>query len=101
MIYLPFEFTLFGQQWRVRAAKQYELSDLGLCKPDDFEIVIDTNQTAETKVHVLTHEIIHAIEQKLQLELNERQVDLLALGLVDLLRNNFMFFDYINLEDEE
>jgi hypothetical protein len=101
VIQLPFTFILFGQEWRVRAAKQHELTDLGICKPDDFEIVIDINQTAETKIHTLTHEVIHAMEQKLQLEMTERQVDLMALGLIDLLRNNPGFLDYIDLEEEQ
>lgn len=101
MIELPFTFELFGQQWRVRSSKPYELTDLGLCKPDDFEIVIDINQTAETKIHTLTHEVIHAIEQKLQLEMTEKQVDLISLGIIDLLRNNPNFLSYIDWEEEQ
>jgi hypothetical protein len=100
MIYLPFKFELFAQQWTVRAANPHEITDLGLCKADEFEIVINPAQTAESMIHTLTHELVHSIEMKLQLELTERQVDLLALGLVDLLRNNYDVFDYITSEQE-
>ena len=101
MIYLPFQFQLFNQTWHVRAARQHEITDLGLCNPDELEIIIN-NQNSESMTHTLTHEIVHAIEQKLQLELTERQVDLLALGLIDLIRSNILIFDYINkLENEQ
>jgi len=62
--------------------------DLGQTRPDLFEILLNPNQSPESMLHTLNHELLHAIELKLQLELTERQVDLLALGLIDLFRTN-------------
>jgi hypothetical protein len=86
---IPDTFTLFGQQWQIRTADAYELGDdLGQCRADQHEIVISPNQNAETLIHTILHELVHCIELKLDLELTERQVDLVALGLIDLFRNN-------------
>lgn len=101
MIYLPFTFKLFGQQWTVRTARPYEITDLGQCRPDDFEIIINPGQNNESLTHTLTHELVHAIEQKLHLNLTEDQVDLFALGLIDLIRNNNEILDYIISEENE
>ena len=86
---IPNQFKLFNQTWRIRLAQPMEISDdLGQCRPDLFEIVLNPNQSPESILHTLNHELIHAIEHKLQLELTERQVDLVALGLMDLFRSN-------------
>jgi Zn-dependent peptidase ImmA (M78 family) len=82
-------FRLFSQEWNVRYGRETELDDeLGLCLPDRREILIDERQNTDSKKHTLTHELIHAVEQKLLLNLTETQVDLLALGLLDLFKNN-------------
>lgn len=83
------EFRLFSQPWTVRYGKDTELTDeLGLCLPDKHLILIDENQNTASKKHTLTHELVHAVEQKLLLNLTETQVDLLALGLLQLFRDN-------------
>jgi len=89
MAQIPDTFTLFGQQWQIRTAEPYELGDdLGQCRADQHEIIISPNQNAETLIHTLLHELVHCIELKLDLDLTERQVDLIALGVIDLFRNN-------------
>lgn len=93
MIYLPQTFRLFNQTWHIRAARMGEIdTDLGQCRPDQLEIVINPNQTGGSMAHTLLHEIVHSIEQKLQLNLTEQQVDLMALGLLDLIRSQQEFF---------
>jgi len=86
---IPQQFRLFNQQWRIRWARTGELpEDLGQCRPDQLEIVLNPNQVKESVIHTLAHEMVHSIELKQQLELTERQVDLIALGLIDLIRGN-------------
>jgi len=86
---IPETFTLFNQRWQIRTAEQFELNDdLGQCRPDQFEIVLNANQSEESLRHTVLHELCHCIEQKLHLNLDERSVDLIALGLIDLLSNN-------------
>ena len=86
---VPETFTLFNQTWRIRPAEKFELQDdLGQCRPDQFEILVNTDQCEESLRHTLLHELVHCIEQKLHLEFSERQTDLIALGLIDMLSNN-------------
>ena len=80
---------LFGQNWQIRAATGVELpNELGECHSDRHEIVINASQTDQSAQHTILHELIHAIEEKLHLELTERQVDCLALGFIDLFEEN-------------
>jgi hypothetical protein len=82
-------FKLFSQAWQIKTGNAQELPDhLGLCLPDQRVILLDKNQDAESMRHTLLHELLHGIEQKLSLDMTEKQVDLLALGLLDLFRNN-------------
>ncbi len=83
---IPNKFKLFGQEWTIRIGTDLELDgDLGLCVTDDCLILLNTDQTETSIKHTITHEVIHAIEQKLHLALTETQVDLIALGLLDLM----------------
>lgn len=102
MIYLPQQFRLFGQTWHIRAARPNELSDCwGECRPDQLEVVINPNQHNAMLAHTLLHEIIHCIEQKLQLNMTEQQVDLVALGMLDLIRHSPDFFRQFGDQDGE
>jgi predicted Zn-dependent protease len=83
------KFKLFGQEWSIRMGTELELdTDLGRCVVDQNLILLNDTQTEASLRHTLTHELIHAVEQKLHLGLKEKQVDLLALGLLDLLSSN-------------
>jgi hypothetical protein len=82
---IPNKFKLFGQQWTIRIGTDLELAgDLGLCVSDDTLILLNADQTEQSLKHTIAHEVIHSIEQKLHLGLTEQQVDLIALGLLDL-----------------
>ena len=87
---IPDEFKLFSQQWLVRTGTEKELpNELGMCFPDTNEVLLRTQGLpADTVIHTFLHELVHAIEQKLELDMTERQVDLMALGIMDLFRSN-------------
>jgi len=88
MTTIPKHFKLFGQDWQIRMGTELELdTDLGRCVVDDNLILLNATQTITNLQHTATHEVIHAIEQKLHLNLTEQQVDLIALGLVDIMKN--------------
>jgi hypothetical protein len=102
MIYLPMTFDLFHQKWRIRAARTGELvEDLGQCRPDQHEIVINPNQTEESMTHTILHEIVHSWEIKLDLDMTERQVDLIALAMIDFFRSNPRAIELITGENNE
>ena len=82
------KFKLFGQEWQIRTGTELELeTDLGRCISDQNLILLNVIQTEASMRHTLTHELIHSIEQKLHLNLTEQQVDLVALGLLDIFTN--------------
>jgi len=82
-------FKLFSQEWQIRSGNEQELPDhLGLCLPDQRKILLHEQQDDVSRKHTLLHELLHSIEQKLSLNITETQVDLMALGLLDLFRNN-------------
>jgi hypothetical protein len=88
---IPNTFKLFNQMWSIRSAQPKELENndlLGMCYPETNEILLNPSQTPDSIAHTLLHELIHSIESKLHLSLTEQQVDLLALGLLDLYRSN-------------
>ena len=87
---IPDTFKLFQQTWHVRTGTEKELpNELGMCYVDSNEILLRTQGLpADTVIHTFLHELVHSIEQKLELDMTERQVDLMALGLIDLFRNN-------------
>ena len=85
---IPNKFKLFGQDWTIRTGTELELdTDLGRCIVDDNLILLNPLQTKTNLQHTITHEVIHCIEQKLHLNLTEQQVDLVALGLIDIMTN--------------
>lgn len=87
---IPNTFRLFQQTWHVRTGTEKELpNELGMCYVDSNEILLRTQGLpADTIIHTFLHELVHSIEQKLELDMTERQVDLMALGLIDLFRSN-------------
>jgi hypothetical protein len=79
---IPKNFELFSDIWTIRAGTDKELdNNLGLCYADSQEVLLSPSQTEQQMRHVLLHELVHAIEQKLNLELTENQTDGIALGL--------------------
>lgn len=93
---IPRQFRLFNKTWTIRPAGPQELKeDMGMCYVNNLDIAYSTNYPYEEIIHIIAHEITHSIEQTLQLEMTERQVDLFALGLVDLLTNNQHIVEYL------
>lgn len=89
MAQIPDTFKLFSQTWSIRPGTVKELPELlGMCFPDTNEILLAPAQTADSLIHTVLHELLHCIEIKQHLKMTERQIDCLALGLIDLFRNN-------------
>ena len=86
---IPNTFTLYGQTWTIRTTDTREMQDnLGLCYADSNEILLNHNQSEQSLVHTLMHELLHSIELKQHLEMTERQIDCMALGLIHLFKSN-------------
>jgi len=91
---IPPYIKLFSQIWSIRASQPYEIGDdLGQCKHETHEIILNPGQTQQQMYQTLMHEIVHAFELTLDLEMTERQVDLLALCFIHFVRENPEFMD--------
>lgn len=86
---IPERFEFMRQQWTIRSAMAREMpDDMGQCRPVDLEIVIDSTLPEDLQRQVLWHELIHTIEQTFQLDMPDRTVDLIALGIIELIETN-------------
>lgn len=64
----------------------------------DFEsqiVRIRAGQQPHFEADTVLHELIHAIDDVMQLNMKERQVHCLASGLIALFKDNPTFFDYL------
>jgi hypothetical protein len=59
-----------------------------MCYAASNEIVIAPHQNYDAVMQTAVHELLHSIEEKMHLEMTERQIDCLSVGLIDLFRNN-------------
>jgi hypothetical protein len=88
---------LFGHEYTIESVVADELTDSngnldeGQTRFHDGNmLLLDTLKPAR-KCFVLAHEIIHAIENHLGLEFDDREVDALATGFIELLVQNDMY----------
>ena len=61
---------------------------MGRTSPENQEIFVRTGQPLESEQDTVLHEIIHAVEETLGLQMNEYQVTVLATGLLAALKDN-------------
>ena len=96
---IPEIIEFMSQTWTIRDAQNKELENcLGLCDPATNTILLDPNLVDSVLLQTLTHELVHLIEMTLHQCLTEQQVDVIATGIVHLLKNNP---DLLNLYAEE
>ena len=78
-----------SQLWQIRAAAPRELVDcVGLCDPKTNTILLDPELKDDVLLQTLTHELLHTLEMTLNQCLTEQQVDVMAAGILHLLKNN-------------
>lgn len=83
------EINFMSQLWTVRAAKPKELDNcLGQCDPTTNTIIVDPDLPPSVMLQTLGHELVHLIEQTMNLHLTEQQVDCIASGAIHLLKTN-------------
>jgi hypothetical protein len=86
---IPKNIEFMSQLWEIRAAKPKELIDcLGQCDPKTNTILLDPDLPTDVLLQTLTHELLHTLEMTLNQCLTEQQVDVMAAGIVHLLRTN-------------
>lgn len=99
---IPNQFEFMNQKWQIKPASYKELKeDMGLCDPNTNTITIDPTLPPDLILQTIFHEIIHAWEMTLQLDLPERTVDLLALSLVHFFTSNPGFAKIFEATDND
>jgi Zn-dependent peptidase ImmA (M78 family) len=81
---------LFSKIISVQKFKSNSRTDTAFGRSDDLMNVISINESIplSNQEETLLHEVIHLIESNLGLELQEKQVQGLSVGLYDFLKSN-------------
>ena len=92
----PTSVRVQGKQFKIEYQKESTMPDgaLGLTKYMNLSILVQTDLPPSLEQEVVFHEIMHAIEKSLDLELTEHQVEVLSCGWIQVLRDNPKLLDY-------
>lgn len=69
---------------------------VGLCDSDVLKISILPGQVKCMEVDTVLHEVVHAIDIAMFLNMSERQVYCITVGLLSVLKSNPQFLEYLN-----
>lgn len=84
------EITFMSQKWQIRDSKPTELPEdtLGTCDPTTNTIIVNPDLPQHVWQQTLGHELVHLIEMTLGLCFTENQTDVMATGLIHLVKEN-------------
>ena len=85
-----------GKQFSIKYLKASQIPDdaLGLTKYMDLSISVQEGIPLALEQEVVFHEITHAVEKSLDIDMSEHQVEVLACGWIQVLRDNPGLLDY-------
>jgi Zn-dependent peptidase ImmA (M78 family) len=85
---------ILGKPFKIiwKAPEWFQKDEEGLCYVQQQKIYIQRGLGKEEEQDVILHEIIHAIDHSMHLELEESQVSRLASGLLALFKDNPEFY---------
>jgi hypothetical protein len=93
---IPTSIRFLGRTFPViMRTKDSGFSDNGLFDHDTLTIQIKEGQIPAEEVDTILHETVHGISYFMDLNLSERQVRLIATGLVALFQDNPEFAEYL------
>ena len=84
---LPTSLSIVGREVPVQVVDELP-NQLGEFSYEEYSIKIKSGQHPLAEMDTLLHECIHAIDDCFQLNMSERQVYCLAVGVLALLRDN-------------
>lgn len=68
---------------------------IGDCDCDNLKIRIKNGQPPSLETDTVLHEVVHAIDNAMQLNMTERQVYCMTTGLIATLKDNQQFLEYL------
>lgn len=91
---IPKQVVVMGKPYTVGPLSD-DCGDYGRCRSVTQEIHVNMGQAPHQMRDTLLHEVLHAVSNELHLELEERQVHVLANALLDTLRRNPKFTQFL------
>lgn len=91
---LPISLSIVGREVPVLVVEELP-NQLGEFNYTDYVIKIKSGQHPLAEADTLLHECFHAIDDCFQLNMSERQVYCLAVGVLALLRDNKNMLPYL------
>lgn len=92
----PSIVRVLGKTYKLELVPDFE--NAGQCFDNKQLIKIATDMPLELEQDSVLHELIHAIDYGMHLEMAERQVSALASGLIALIRDNPSLLHYLSQE---
>jgi hypothetical protein len=93
---IPTSLTVIGKEYTVQMLTVAEFPDsYGETHTGKGTIKIQEGQTLYDEADTLLHETIHALDERFQMNLTERQVYCTTVGLLSLLRDNPDMLQYL------
>lgn len=87
---------IFGRDFQVNfKPAEHMVDDLGTTHANDSKIDIRMGQSPLEERDTVLHEVIHAIDHTMEIGLKEKQVVVLAHGLIGVFQDNPEFAKYI------
>lgn len=95
-------FTILSHSGEVVFVDPKNIEDkCGQCHQDELIVRIKEGMADDIAGTTLIHELIHVIEFLTHIELKEREIDCLALGLYSFLKENPHLVEWLLLKEEE
>jgi hypothetical protein len=89
----PKEVRILGKAYEVQVVPGFE--DCGECFDMKQQIKLQAEMPTTLEQDTLLHEVIHALDFNMKLNMKERQVSALAAGLIGVFRDNPSFVKYL------
>lgn len=89
---IPNSLKILGHDFKVIMLDDNETSNYGSMNPNTNTIRVNKNKTQSQIESTFLHEIIEAINQSLEINLEHRQITALEAGLYQVLKDNKLTF---------
>jgi len=96
----PTTIKVFGRQYTINYVHAFAgMKDAGMLDYGNQILTVQENQLPLEEADTILHEVVHAVDLLMELKMSERQVQLVATGLMGVFQDNPEFAKYI-IEDK-
>lgn len=91
----PTSLRIVGKQYTIQKLSVDEFANLGETYTEQGLIKLRQGQSKIDEADTLLHECLHALDERFQLNLTERQVYCTTVGLLSMLQDNPIMLQYL------